>query len=175
MDPSARRWSSLPWFVLGVSLAVTAVATWAALATVHGRVNARFVSSAQSTRDRVQGRLDTYVALLQATAGLYAASRDVSRDEFHAYAGRLRVRERYPGIQGIGYSQRITTPEIPVLVRRMRADGDSTFHVWPKTSRDEFHSILYLEPLDRRNRAAIGYDMFTDPTRREAMSRARDD
>jgi hypothetical protein len=33
MEPSRRRWSSLPWFVLGVSLAVTAVATWAALAT----------------------------------------------------------------------------------------------------------------------------------------------
>lgn len=174
MEPSARRWTSLPWLVLGVSLAVTAIATWAALATVHGRINARFVSSVQSTRDRVQGRLDTYVALLQATAGLYAASRDVSRDEFHAYAARLRVRERYPGVQGIGYTQRSKPSEIPALVRRMRAQGDSTFHVWPDSARDEYHTILYLEPLDRRNQAAIGYDMFTDPTRREAMSRARD-
>jgi CHASE1-domain containing sensor protein len=28
--------------------------------------------------------------------------------------------------------------------------------------------------MDRRNRAAIGYDMFTDPTRRATMERARD-
>lgn len=174
MDSLTRRWSSLPWFVLGVSLAVTAVATWAALATVHGRIDARFASSVQSTRDRVQGRLDTYVALLQATAGLFAASRDVSRDEFHDYAARLRVRDRYPGIQGIGYSHRVAPSAIPALEHRMRAQGDSTFHVWPEDVRAEYHSILYLEPLDRRNQAAIGYDMFTDATRREAMSRARD-
>src|SRR5205814_8144949 len=29
-------------------------------------------------------------------------------------------------------------------------------------------------PLDRRNQVAIGYDMFTEPVRREAMERARD-
>jgi signal transduction histidine kinase len=174
MDPSARRWASLPWFVLGACLVATAVATWAALATVNGRVDARFVSSVQSTRDRIQGRLDTYVALLQATAGLYAASRTVSRDEFHAYATRLRVRDRYPGIQGIGYSQHVARSDIPALERRMRAQGDSDFHLWPRGLREDYHAILYLEPLDRRNQAAIGYDMSTDSTRREAMDRARD-
>ena len=135
MDPLNRRWTSLPWFVLGISLAVTAAATWAALATVHGRIDARFASSVQSTRDRVQGRLDTYVALLQATAGLFAASRDVRRDEFHAYAARLRVRDRYPGIQGIGYSHRVAPSAIPALERRMRAQGDSSFHVWQEDLR----------------------------------------
>src|SRR5690606_29123445 len=30
------------------------------------------------------------------------------------------------------------------------------------------------EPLDARNLAAIGYDMFTEPARRAAMERARD-
>src|SRR5690242_17094053 len=74
-----RRWNALPWFVLGLSLVVTAVATWAALATVQGCIDARFNSAVQSTRDRIEGRLDTYVALLQATAGLFAASRDVRR------------------------------------------------------------------------------------------------
>ena len=169
-----RRWSTLPWIMLGLSLAITAVATWAALATVHGRIDARFASAVQSTRDRIQSRLDTYVAVLQATAGLFAASRDVSPAEFHAYATRLRVRDRYPGVQGIGYSHRVAPSGVGALERTMRARGDSTFHVWPEGARAEYHAVLYLEPLDRRNEAAIGYDMFTDSTRREAMSRARD-
>jgi signal transduction histidine kinase len=174
MTAPTRRWSTLPWLVLAISLAVTAAATWTALATVHGRIHARFASSVQSTRDRISGRLDTYVALLQATAGLFAASRDVSDDEFRAYAARLRVRERYPGVQGIGFSRRVALSQVPALVRRMRAQGDSAFHVWPAGARAEYHAVLYLEPLDRRNEAAIGYDMFTDSTRREAMIRARD-
>nr|MCU0256937.1 CHASE domain-containing protein [Vicinamibacterales bacterium] len=37
-----------------------------------------------------------------------------------------------------------------------------------------YHAIVFLEPLDRRNLAAIGYDMFTEPVRRAAMERARD-
>ena len=174
MVSPVRRWKALPWFVLGISMAVTAVATWAALATVQGRINARFTSAVQSTRDRIEGRLDTYVALLQATAGLFAASRDVRRDEFRAYAARLRMRERYPGIQGIGYSRRVMPADVPALERRMRDEGEAGFHVWPDSARGEYHAIFYLEPHDRRNEAAIGYDMFTDPTRREAMSRARD-
>jgi signal transduction histidine kinase/ActR/RegA family two-component response regulator len=33
---------------------------------------------------------------------------------------------------------------------------------------------VYLEPLDKRNRAALGFDMFSEPVRRAAMERARD-
>ena len=174
MDLSARRWSSLPWLVLGVSLVVSAIATWAALATVRGRVDARFASAVQSTRDRVDGRLDTYVALLQATAGFFAASRDVSNEEFRDYTARLRMRERYPGVQGLGYSERVVPEDVAALERRMRASGLPSFRLWPAGRRDEYSAIIYLEPLDRRNEAAIGYDMSTDPARREAMDRARD-
>jgi two-component sensor histidine kinase len=46
--------------------------------------------------------------------------------------------------------------------------------VRPSRPRPEAHAIVFLEPMDRRNEAAIGFDMFTDPTRREAMRRARD-
>src|SRR5438552_1211252 len=46
--------------------------------------------------------------------------------------------------------------------------------VWPPGRRPEYTPILYLEPVDKRNRAAIGYDMFTERGRRAAMERARD-
>ena len=41
-------------------------------------------------------------------------------------------------------------------------------------ARDEYHAIVLLEPHDARNRAALGFDMSTEPVRREAMGRARD-
>src|SRR5690606_28529581 len=40
--------------------------------------------------------------------------------------------------------------------------------------RDAYSSILYLEPFTGRNLRAFGYDMFSEPVRREAMERARD-
>ena len=55
----------------------------------------------------------------------------------------------------------------------MRREGFEDFRIRPEDERGEYHSIIYLEPLDRRNRAAVGYDMFSEPVRREAMARAR--
>src|SRR5690606_3385728 len=49
-----------------------------------------------------------------------------------------------------------------------------TFHIWPVHPRETYHTILFLEPLTERNRAAIGYDMSTEAIRRVAMMRARD-
>src|SRR5260370_37229333 len=56
----------------------------------------------------------------------------------------------------------------------MHREGNPSFKIWPEGNRAEYHSIIYLEPLDRRNQVAIGYDMFTEPTRRAAMEQARD-
>src|SRR5262249_5585884 len=36
-------------------------------------------------------------------------------------------------------------------------------------------AIVFLEPLDERNRRALGFDMMSEPTRRRAMERARDE
>jgi signal transduction histidine kinase/CHASE1-domain containing sensor protein/CheY-like chemotaxis protein len=133
----------------------------------------RFEAAASNLQESISARLDTYVAILRAGAGLVAASEVVSASEFHAFVERLGLRSRYPGIQGVGYSVRIPASRLDAVVageRRTRPE----FRVWPEDPRDEYHAILYLEPLDRRNAAAIGYDMFTESTRRAAMERARD-
>ena len=119
-------------------------------------------------------RIDTVVALLDGTAGLFAASEDVRRGEFAAFVERLQLRERYPGILGIGFSQRIAPQELTAVQARRGAEWERPFQVWPAGPRDEYHSIVFLEPLNERNRAAIGYDMFSEPTRRAAMIAARD-
>src|SRR5690606_25731775 len=40
--------------------------------------------------------------------------------------------------------------------------------------RDIYTTIVFLEPTDRRNLKAVGYDMFSEPVRRRAMEEARD-
>ena len=50
--------------------------------------------------------------------------------------------------------------------------GDYT--ITPAGDREIYTSILYLEPVDFRNRRAFGYDMFSEPVRRKAMENSRD-
>lgn len=122
--------------------------------------------------DAVARRLETYIAVLRAGAGLFAASKEVSLAEFRAFAERVELTHRYPGIQGIGYSVRILPEEAEALVAQMHAEGMSDFKL--QNPDGEVHAIIYLEPADLRNAVALGFNMHRFPVRREAMDRARD-
>jgi PAS domain S-box-containing protein len=133
----------------------------------------RFSSDVHEIIRGIQGRMETYEALLRSTAALFAASDSVSETDFKNFVARLGVREHYPGIQGIGFSIRVKPSEKDTLVKNRRS-ALPDFKIWPESAREEYHSIIYLEPQDERNKAAMGYDMFTEPVRRAAMERARD-
>ncbi|MBA4135994.1 MAG: hypothetical protein C0518_01605 [Opitutus sp.] len=117
-------------------------------------------------------RMESFLTLLRGAAGLFAASEHVEKAEFEAYTSPLDLARNYLGMQGVGFTQRIRAGEVRSIEDYMRRNGVADFRVWPATPRDEFHSILFLEPQDERNRAAIGFDMFTEPIRRAAMERA---
>ena len=149
-----RRSARLPWIIFGASLLSTIAA-----AAFIGRLSrtvteVRFANAIQSATDRITGRLDIYNAILRGGAALFGASTDVTRSDFQRFAERLEVQRRLPGIQGIGWSERL--------------------RYMPGRVPDETHTIRYLEPLDERNRAALGFDMYSDSARRAAMARARD-
>jgi signal transduction histidine kinase len=165
---------ALPWFVLGVFVVLTVLATWYVWTTTRTADRARFDNAVQGANDALAARLDTYVNVLTATRGLIVADPALRRETLAAYVRGLNVQQRYPGIQGVGMTLRIPPDEVARIVEEMRRSGHPEFRVWPEGPRGEVHSIVMLEPQDRRNRAAIGYDMSTDPIRREAMERARD-
>jgi signal transduction histidine kinase len=149
-----RHTARLPWVILGATLllaAGAAVFVWRLRVTV---MQVRFDNAVEAATDRITGRLDIYTTILRSGAGLFAASGFVSREEFHSFARTVEVQSRFPGVQGIGWSERLTydAARLP----------------------DETQAIRYLEPMDDRNRAALGYDMYADSTRRAAMGRARD-
>jgi signal transduction histidine kinase/ActR/RegA family two-component response regulator/sensor domain CHASE-containing protein len=171
-DKPRRTW--IPYFVLGISLLLTLVATSFVAATARAKDELRFENAVENAQDSINDRLETYISVLRGAAGLFAAKGELSRKEFETYVERLDLHNRYRGIQGIGFSKRVRPQERWAITEAMRRQGQGSFKIWPEQERSEYHTILYLEPMDRRNQAAIGYDMFTEPVRRSAMERARD-
>ena len=164
----------LPWFVLGVFVVLTLAATQYVWTTTRSADRARFDNAVQATNDAISSRLNTYVNVLTGTRGLVVADPGIPRDSLRAYIRSLNVSRRYPGIQGVGVAVRIPVTSIAELEAEMRRGGYPEFHVWPTPAREEVMPIVLLEPQDRRNRAAMGYDMWSEPIRRNAMMRARD-
>jgi signal transduction histidine kinase/ActR/RegA family two-component response regulator len=167
-----RSWS--PYLILALSLLLTAAVTWYAAGTSRTQDRLRFDNLVQKNQAILQNRMETYVALLRGTNGLFASSDDVSREDFRAFVAGLEMQRRYPGIQGIGFSLRVRADWKAAVTDAVRRSGDSRFRIWPDSSRDDLFPVVYLEPLDRRNRAALGFDMLTEPVCRAAMERARD-
>lgn len=164
----------IPYVVLLGTLLLTAIATYYMHRTASAKDRLLFESSIQRTQVNIEDRLNTYIVLLQASRGLFDADSDISQVDFRRFASQLELRTQYPGIQGIGFSIRVLPSQKDVLINNMRQQGITNFTLRPDSPRNEYHAIIYLEPLDRRNRAAIGYDMFTEAVRRTAMEQARD-
>lgn len=154
------------------SLLLTSASTALFYATALSRDTSRFENQVQATQDRIFAHLNSDITLLRGAAGFFGASMDVTREEFRIYVERLGLRRYDPGVQGLGFALRIPAGDQERMVEKIRTDGVPSFHIWPEGAREEYHAVLYLEPRDARNEAAVGFDMFTEPQRRTAMERA---
>ena len=161
-----HTWSA--WLVLAFTLMLTGVATWYVASSTLAWDTLRFERQVDISARLVARRIATYVALLRSTAAfVVAAEGELDARGFADFVRALDLEHDYPGIQGIGWSLRLPPGGAPP------ADSGVTA-IWPLSAGPERHAIVYLEPQSPRSRAALGYDMSTESTRRAAMEQARD-
>ncbi|WDP92381.1 MAG: CHASE domain-containing protein [Desulfobacter sp.] len=166
------RWSA--WIVLLPSLLITFNAWYFVRGEAIKRAQARFNFRVKTIEAGIYERLQAYEFLLRGGSGLFEASDEVSREEWRTYVTKLQINKYYPGIQGVGFSKQILPSEKEAHLRQIRSEGFHQYTIKPEGDRPEYTSIIFLEPFDWRNQRAFGYDMFSEPTRKEAMIRARD-
>ncbi len=115
-----------------------------------------------------------YEQVLRSGVGFIYSADTVTSIEWKKYVQTLELEKLYPGIQGLGYTARLTPNEVGQLEKNIRSTTYPDFRVWPDESRDEYFAIVYLEPSNQRNLRALGFDMYTEEKRRKAMLRARE-
>lgn len=163
-----------PGFVLIIGLLSTAVMTGQLRNAIEAKDRERFQNYVDQTQDRIVSRLNTYIAMLQGVAGFVVTADSLHPSSFRHYVNRLQLDTQYPSIQSVGFAERASASKVQELIQSVRRSGFEDFDIWPDYPREDYYPIVLQEPLDERNRAVLGYDMFTDPTRREAMLRACD-
>jgi len=133
-----------------------------------------FARRADEIAATVHDRMHNYELALWAAVGLWNSSEAVTAQEWRSFTSSLRLGEAYPGVQGVGFITRLSGDQLRAFEQRQRAQGYADYAVFPPGVRSQYGAITYLEPLDERNRKAFGFDLLTEPVRREAMLRARD-
>tara|TARA_R110002074_G_scaffold71754_1_gene165711 strand:+ start:9308 stop:13675 length:4368 start_codon:yes stop_codon:yes gene_type:complete len=164
----------VPLTVLLLSLTVTTSVWYFVERHVNEYAAQRLNAETELLESRIKDRMLAYELALRGGTALFRASSQVTRDEWRDYVFSLQLDQHFPGVQGVGFSLRIPSADRAEHIRQIQAEGFPDYRVKPAGEREEYTSIIYLEPFDERNRQALGYDMFSQPTRREAMERARD-
>ena len=123
--------------------------------------------------DAVRSKLEANIALLAAVVGLFNASNAVDRQEFTTFYETVALNTtQLKGLQGVGFARWIPAARLPAYEARIRSEGFPNFRVQPPGRRADYSAIEFLEPFDWRNQRAFGFDMYTEPVRRQAMQRA---
>ncbi len=167
-----RRWPA--GVTLVVSLTLSLLASLYTLSGVEQGHRQELELIAAELAAKVQTRLRAHAQVLRSGAAHFAGSERVTRHEWRTFVERSRIHLNLPGIQGIGFVRLIPPAGLRDHEREVRAEGFPDYRVWPEGERSVYSAIVYLEPFTGRNLRAFGYDMFADPLRREAMTRARD-
>ncbi|WP_374247045.1 CHASE domain-containing protein [Zoogloea sp.] len=141
-------------------------------AYLAGRENAFNLETSEIAL-KIEERFKAYRQVLRGARALFAASREVTRAEWKEYVSGLRLQADFGGIQGVGFAVPVPAAQLASHEQRIRAEGFPDYRVSPPGKRDFYTAIVYLEPFDWRNQRAFGYDMYSEPVRREAMERAR--
>ena len=164
---------SIPaWICLFIGLCFTFLSTFSLHEQHEISGQKQFKLHVEQLVKAIHKRLQDHELILLGAAALMDVNDSISRQQWHDYVARLSLAERYPGIQGVGYSEIFPARALSTHIASMQAEGFPDYSIKPVGEREIYSGIIYLEPFSGRNLAAFGYDMFSDPIRREAMQRA---
>lgn len=127
--------------------------------------------------DYVEGhivsRLSTYEELLIAGAALRKMNTSVTKSDWRNIYFNLRIPERAPELLGYGYIEYVPVNTLQDYVRRAKLAVSSDYTVTPEGDREEYAPIKYIEPWNDVNSLALGYDMYSEADRYNAMITAK--
>jgi PAS domain S-box-containing protein len=171
----SRRYGWLA--VLAVFLVGSGTTFWAsdwAARSEEAEAQRMFEAASDHFFTSVQTRLRSHSRLVSSLGAMRRLGR-LSPVEFAAYAQELDPLLQHPGCVAIGFAEKAAAGHARELVARLRRSGQPDFaiHPAPSTEADAW-PVLAAEPDVWRRRGGIGYDLASEPRRREALAMARD-
>ncbi|GAB2519796.1 hypothetical protein GCM10027188_23050 [Lysobacter humi (ex Lee et al. 2017)] len=128
-----------------------------------------FASFTDEAAELVIGRISHYELMTRGGVSLFASVARPTPRQWQAYVEGMRVADRYPAVVGLGFAGYVPATRLADLQLEWRESGYGLLNVRPRGVRPVYGPVLYLEPRRPENVAAIGFDMYAEPTRRAAM------
>ena len=184
LPSQATYWSGRRWKIAVPSLLIFGI-VMAAIVQNFAREQTRMDNALQQLGVQAATDLSSNIALhqevLEGLRSLEAASDTVTEVEFDAYT--TGVLARFPNLHALSWNPLVKQSDLATFEVRQRtqpgrenftvterdADGD----LRPVSPRPAYVVVTYIEPI-ASNRSAVGFDIYSTPTRAVAIDTARD-
>lgn len=121
----------------------------------------------------LQRRASENIAILRAGAALFATNDRVTPKQFAEIAAGLYSDNDYHGSMGIGWARWWPADQVEPFQAAVRETTTAyTVHPRPEAGRTAIAPVVYFEPQTPANLRALGFDMYSEPVRRQAMELA---
>lgn len=124
----------------------------------------------------IRDRLRAHAQFLRGVRAFFTASEHVSPAEWSAFAQQLQIERNVPGIQAYGFAPMVSAAELPAFVAEQRRQlklADYQVRPLPR-SQGMALPVIYLAPDTTANQAAVGFNLYSEARRAEAVALARD-
>ncbi|MDZ7902255.1 MAG: CHASE domain-containing protein [Rheinheimera sp.] len=148
------------------------MSSWASYWLYHefqSENTAEFNRLTDQISSEVEQRFRLPIYGLNGARGVYAASEQVTRDDFRRYVASRNMKVEFPGVRGFGFIERVPYANLSKFLSETRADGAPDFQVRQLSNRGdaELLVIKFIEPL-LKNLQAVGLDVASEQQRRTA-------
>ncbi|HEY4371401.1 MAG TPA: CHASE domain-containing protein [Burkholderiales bacterium] len=169
-----RRWRAA-LLVACLGCAVTAALLWRVSISLEEESRANLAVEADRVSNEIRARMSVYSTMLASGAGLFHASEFVSRDDWREYGGSLDMARNYPGIQNLGFAERVRGADWRAFEAAASREGGTRVTLRPvpgSAPPAELYPVRYVHPESARNLGTVGFDLYAMAPRRAAMEEA---
>lgn len=131
-----------------------------------------FIGRTEHVSELLQQRLVNYELVARGGVSLFASVARPTQEQWKAYVEGMKIDERFPEMLGLGFSGYVRNARLDDLQLEWREAGYGLLQVRPRGVREVYAPILFLEPKTPANVSVIGYDMYYEATRRNALETA---
>ena len=166
---------AVPLLIFLLVAAVTIVSVFSIERGERVRETAELNRQAQAMVSAVERRAYSNSAFLRAGAALFGSQEEITPDLFRQFVSELRLDADYRGAEGIGWAPAITSQQVDSVEAALGEGRIAQGRIYPSLSeqpRQQLVPVLYLQPDTLRNRRAVGFDMYSEAVRRDAMDEA---
>ena len=183
LPEQADLWRGRRWRVAVPSVLVTLLLVAAFmqnLALEQRRLEMQGQQIANEAVSTVRSALGERDAVLSGVRSFFEASQEVSTQEFATFTAEALA--QHPSLQAVSWNAYVPADVLASYESSRRAEGQPGFTVTEKDAegnfapvgaRSDYVVVTYIEPM-AANAKAVGYDIGSNPVRREALEKAID-